>query len=30
MLAGRALPRLRLTGFEASAVEKVAAAIAAL
>jgi hypothetical protein len=30
MLAGRALPRLRLTGFEASAVEKVAMAIAAL
>jgi hypothetical protein len=30
MLAGRALPQLRLTGFEASAVEKVAAAIAAL
>lgn len=30
MLAGRALPRLRLTGFEASAVEKVAVAIAAL
>lgn len=29
-LAGLALPRLRLAGFEASAVEKVAAAIAAL
>jgi hypothetical protein len=30
VLAGRTLPRLRLAGFEASAVEKVAAAIAAL
>jgi serine kinase of HPr protein (carbohydrate metabolism regulator) len=29
-LAGRALPSLRLTGFEASAVEKVAAGMAAL
>jgi hypothetical protein len=30
VLAGRTLPRLRLAGFEASAVEKVAVAIAAL
>ncbi len=30
VLAGRTLPRLQLAGFEASAVEKVAAAIAAL
>lgn len=29
-LSGRSVPRLRLTGFEASAVEKVAAAIAPL